>query len=254
MYRICKGVSMKPLIGITAGVTWEYQRDGFQGYRRHYLSFDYTEAVIKAGGIPVILPVISDEGTIRDMVGRLDGLLLSGGTDISPVIFGEEPEEKLGMTVIDRDRCEVMILDCASERKLPVLGICRGFQLLNCYYGGTLYQDLSSNKESFIKHDFSSLPGNPAHTIEMKEGSLIRKLLGEYNLVNSHHHQTLHKIAENFTVTAWAKDGAAEAIEGTAGDQFLFGVQFHPEMMLNQTPQVAPIFRHLIEEAEKFRS
>lgn len=245
---------MKPLIGITAGIAWENQRDGFQGYRRHYLSVDYTEAIIKSGGIPVILPVMQDWDTIRQMVGRLDGLLLSGGSDISPIIFGEEPKQKLGMTFIDRDRCEVKILDAAVERKLPILGICRGFQLLNCYFGGTVYQDISYARERHLKHDFSSLPGNPAHTIEMAEGSLIRSLLGENNLVNSHHHQVLNHIAEGFRVTAWAKDGVAEAIEWVdPADQFLLGIQFHPEMMRNDYPEVAPIFNKLIEEAEKFR-
>lgn len=244
---------MKPLIGITAGVTWETQRDGFAGYKKHYLSFDYSEAVIKSGGIPVILPVMKDAETIRELVGRLDGLLLSGGTDISPIVFGEEPKQKLGMTVIERDLAEIMILDAAAARKLPILGICRGFQLLNCYFGGSVYQDLSYARERHIKHDFNSLPGNPAHTIETAEGSLIRTLLSQSALVNSHHHQVLNRIADRFIVTAQAKDGIAEAIEGTAPDQFLFGVQFHPEMMVRDYPLFSSIFNKLIEEAEKFR-
>lgn len=245
---------MKPLIGITAGVTWESQKDEFQGYKRHYLSFDYTEAVIKSGGIPVILPVMKDRETIRELAGHLDGLLLSGGSDISPIIFGEEPKQKLGLTMIDRDRSEIQLLDFARERKLPVLGICRGFQLLNCYYGGTLYQDISYARELYLKHDFKALPGDLAHSIELVEGSLIRELLGETHLVNSHHHQVLNAIADGFTVTATAKDGIAEAIEGNGLDQFLFGVQFHPEMMLRDHPEFGQIFTKFIEEAEKFRN
>lgn len=244
---------MKPLIGITASVTWEMQRDAFAGYKRNYLSFDYIDAVIAGGGIPIILPVTRDEALLRDTVSRLDGLLLSGGSDVSPILLGEEPHQKLGLTVMERDECELLILKEATGRKLPILGICRGFQLLNCYFGGTLYQDLSESKDLFIKHDFDGLPGAPAHTLIMEENSLIRELLGDHHQVNSHHHQVLKDIAPNFRVTARARDGAPEAIEDQTGAAFIFGVQFHPEMMLRDHPHVLPIFTRFVEEAEKFR-
>ena len=243
---------MKPLIGITASVTWENEGDAFTGYKRNYLSFDYSEAIIASGGIPIILPVTEDPETIKQMVERLDGLLLSGGVDLSPILFGEEPRKDLGLTIMQRDESELLILKEAIARKLPILGICRGFQLLNCYFGGTLYQDLSEAKHLNIKHDFNGLPSDLAHSIEMEEGSLIHKLLGGNTLVNSFHHQTLKDLAPNFKVTAWAKDGAPEAIENKKGDHFMLAVQFHPEMMFKKHPYILPIFSHFIQESKEF--
>lgn len=244
---------MKPLIGITASQAFEQSRDGFLGYPRHYLSFDYTEAVIRAGGIPVILPILTEQAGAADMVARMDGLILSGGSDVSPLVFGEEPREKLGNTSILRDRSEIWILDEAARIELPVLGICRGFQLLNCYFGGSLYQDLSEAEHLHIKHAFESLPGDPAHSITTAEGSLIRELLGAKELVNSHHHQVLDRIADRFRVTAQAPDGAAEAIEPVSGEPFMLGVQFHPEMMVRTYPQFLSIFTKFIDESKQFR-
>lgn len=243
---------MKPLIGITASMTWENEGDAFTGYKRNYLSFDYSEAIIASGGIPIILPVMEEADTIKQMVGHLDGLLLSGGVDLSPVLFGDEPRKNLGLTLMQRDESERLILKEAVARKIPILGICRGFQLLNCYFGGNLYQDLSESKDLNIKHDFNGLPSDLAHSIEMEEGSLIHKLLGKNTLVNSFHHQTLKHLAPNFKVTAWAKDGVPEAIENLEGEQFIFAVQFHPEMMFKKHPYILPIFSHFIQEAEKF--
>ena len=242
---------MKPLIGITASVTWENEGDAFTGYKRNYLSFDYSDAIIASGGIPIILPTTREVETIKQMVGHLDGLLLSGGVDLSPVLFGDEPRKNLGPTIMQRDESERLILKEAITRQLPILGICRGFQLLNCYFGGTLYQDLSEAKE-LIKHDFNGLPSDLAHSIEMEEGSLIHKLLGENNLVNSFHHQTLKDLAPNFKVTARAKDGTPEAIENKKNEHFIFAVQFHPEMMFKKHPYILPLFNHFIQEAEKF--
>lgn len=244
---------MKPLIGITAGLLWEHERKGFQGYRRQYLSLDYTQAVIRAGGIPVILPLPEEKDTARELLERLDGLILSGGPDVSPLLFGEEPSLKLGMTVIQRDRWELALLEAAMARRLPILGICRGFQLLNLYFGGSVYQDISEGEQLYIKHNFDSLPGDPAHHIQLEAGSLIAELLAGVDAVNSHHHQVLKRIADKFRVTAWAPDGAPEAMEAKTGDQFILGVQFHPEMMVSQYPRFLAVFSKLIQEAEKFR-
>lgn len=243
---------MKPLIGITASVTWENAGDTFTGYKRNYLSFDYSDAVIAGGGIPVILPVTGEVEVLKEMVGHLDGLVLSGGVDLSPILTGEEPRKNLGMTIMERDEAELLILEHAVGKGIPILGICRGFQLLNCYFGGSLHQDLSETTDFYIKHDFNGLPSDLAHSIEMEEGSLIYKLMGIHNKVNSFHHQALKDIAPNFMVTAWAKDGAAEAIEYQRDDQFIFAVQFHPEMMFKKHSYILPIFSHFIQEAEKF--
>lgn len=244
---------MKPIIGITASMTWEKDRDAFSGYKRNYLSFDYADAITAAGGIPVIIPVSADEEMIREVCGRLDGLLLSGGSDISPIFLGEEPKPGLGLTLMDRDQSEWWLLEAAMSRRLPILGICRGFQVLNCFLGGTLYQDLSENPSLTVLHDYNGLPGDPAHSITAEPDSLIGQLLAGHDQVNSHHHQVLKTIAPSLRVTARARDGAPEAVEGRSGDHFILGVQFHPEMMYRRYDYVRPIFCRFIEEAARFR-
>lgn len=239
----------KPLIGITASMTWEMTQDEWAGYKRHYLSFDYVKAVEKAGGLPVILPVLSRPDLAEDLVEGLDGIIFSGGSDISPISFGQEPEPGLHTTNWWRDQSEIALLEASLKKNLPILGICRGFQLLNLYFKGTNIQDLDKSKTR-IKHSFSELAGLPAHSMTIKKDSIMFDLLGKESvLVNSHHHQALDQVAEPFKVTGQAPDGVVEAMEYVGDDRDILAVQYHPEMMLAHNDDMLPIFTWLMEKS-----
>lgn len=241
----------KPLIGITASMTWEKSQDEWAGYLRNYLSFDYVRAIEKAGGIPLMIPILKDLDNADDIIDSLDGVLFSGGSDISPISFGQEPESGLHLTNYWRDQSEIKLLERALAKHKPLLCICRGFQLVNLYFKGTIQQDLDSSKNT-IKHDYSELPGLPAHTMKIDKDSLLFTLLQkEAILVNSHHHQILDQVASEFKVSGRASDDVVEAMEYQKEDQHILAVQFHPEMMLAHSDEMLPLFTWLIEQASR---
>jgi len=218
--------------------------------------FQYREAIELAGGRVVALAENYDEEFLHIQIGELDGLLLPGGIDISPETYGEEIRGT-GETDIDFDRFEMKILHYCLEKKMPVMGICRGHQMLNVYYGGTLYQDLQTqyeNENKIIHQLREEGKIKPCfHKIYVEKNSILYELLGTEEIrVNSTHHQAVKDVAPGFKVTARSIDGVIEAMEGT-GDTFIFTVQFHPERILKEDPRFEVIFHKFIEEAEKYR-
>lgn len=241
----------KPLIGITASMTWEMSMNEWAGYKRNYLSFDYVNAVEKAGGVPIIIPVLKELNNADEIILNLDGIIFSGGSDVSPISFGNEPERGLQTTNYWRDLSEIKLIEEALKKNLPILCICRGFQLINLFFKGTVHQDLN-DKNSKIKHAYSEVPGLPAHSIDIEKDSLLFDLLKkETILVNSHHHQGLDKVANEFKVIARAKDDVVEAIEYNSKDKDILGVQFHPEILLTYSDDMLPIFKWLIDKSLK---
>jgi putative glutamine amidotransferase len=186
--------------------------------------------VIKAGGIPVILPILCDEESIRRQIELLDGVLLSGGVDINPLVYNEEPSPKLGYIFPDKDTFDLLIIKIACELKKPILAICRGHQILNVAFGGTLYQDLSDIEGCYIKHQQQAKDGAVTHTLNIVENSILHNILGSSIISNSFHHQSIKDLAPGFKVTAYSKDNVIEAIE-KCNEKFVVGVQFHPEIM-----------------------
>jgi putative glutamine amidotransferase len=194
------------------------------------LSNCYVESIVKAGGIPIILPIISDEESIRKQIELLDGVLLSGGLDVNPLLYNEEPSPKLGCIFPDKDNFDISIVKIACELKKPVLAICRGQQILNVAFGGTLYQDLSYMEGCYIKHHQQSKDGAATHTLDITPNSILHGILGNSIISNTFHHQAIKELALGFKVTAYSKDKVIEAIEKYDED-FVVGVQFHPEIM-----------------------
>lgn len=240
---------VKPIIGITSGVLVD-DAGMFPGYRRLYANEDYITSVVQNGGVPVIIPINTNVAVIEQQVAMIDGLILTGGNDITPLKYKQEPEEKLGVLFPERDKFESEVLRLAKKRNVPILGICRGAQLINVCHGGDLYQDLSYRTEKTLKHWQSHTTSQVTHSIDLVEGSKLKAIIGSDDmLVNSFHHQIMDKVAEEFSVSAVAKDGVIEAIESKMYP-FLMGVQWHPEMLCESVSSMNLIFKALIRQAE----
>jgi len=240
----------KPLIGITGNIFIDAHDELFPGLHRAYANNDYIRAVEKAGGTPLILPLIFDSEAIKDQVEAVDGILLSGGYDVHPRFYGEEPLEKLEFILQERDKHEIQIIKIAIELNKPIFGICRGLQILNVALGGSLYQDLSYIEGCYIKHVQSSLKGATSHSVDIIKGTKLFDILGENIITNSIHHQAVKDAAPTLEITALSKDGIVEGLEYT-GDNYIVAVQWHPEMIFENYPIMLKLFERLVEEASK---
>lgn len=214
---------MRPLIGVTGSLLQEPpQRDWV------YTPSDYFRAVQDAGGIPMLLPLLESGQEASDVLDRVDGLLLSGGVDMDPVHFGEDPHQRLGSISPERDASELALIREALRRDMPVLGICRGHQVLAVAAGGTLIQDLPAQLPGTLKHQQEAPRWHPSHSVTARPGTRTAELLGTAFRVNSFHHQAVRSVPADWVVSAVAPDGVIEAIEHP-GSRFVLSVQWHPE-------------------------
>lgn len=237
----------KPVIGIAPGVV-TVDSHMFPGRQRDYVNREYLRSITDNGGLPLMLPVTLDDDAISKYVSLIDGLLLCGGEDVDPLTYGEEPLAKLGAIDPQRDAYEGRLIKAVHAAHKPILGICRGVQILNATYGGTIYQDLSYMPagQGTLKHMQAQLPAYGMHHVTITATSQLATYLAATKLtVNSFHHQTLHQIAPGFKVVATASDQVVEAIESTEGGLQL-GVQWHPEMMQQVNPLMAQLFAGFI--------
>ncbi|HLS22398.1 MAG TPA: gamma-glutamyl-gamma-aminobutyrate hydrolase family protein [Pseudogracilibacillus sp.] len=238
---------MKPIIGITPIIDKEEQV--FSLNRAH------VNAVVKSGGIPVILPYTNRVNTER-IAQQLDGLYLTGGYDIDPHLFKEEPHPRLGRIEPLRDRFELTLLHRFIKENKPVFGVCRGAQVINVALGGTMYQDLSSQKKApLIQHRQTRPLKYPSHYVYVKEDSLIYQIVKERRiLVNSNHHQANWTLGKNVVASARSEDGVIEAIE-VKEHPFIIGVQWHPERLLIEKDKVSKrLYSYFIKKAIERRS
>jgi putative glutamine amidotransferase len=195
----------------------------------------YPEAIERAGGIPVIVPLLRPEA-IAALLDRVDGICLPGGPDLQPSAYGEEPHSQLGPTEPRVDAVELALVRAADRRNLPILGICRGMQLLNVARGGTLHQHLPDVVGDRLEHRQPDHGSVTTHHVETAPQSRLRAILGGPKLeVNSFHHQAVRTLGDDLNVTAWAEDGTIEAIE-EPGERLVLGVQWHAEGLRAHDP------------------
>jgi len=213
----------------------------------------YVEAVATAGGAPVLIPLNLDQGRLRAIYERLNGLLLAGGADVHPRHYGETIHEECGEIDEARDTVELTLTRWALAEGLPILAICRGIQVLNVAAGGTLYQDIASQVPGSLKHDFwPDYPRNYlAHPATINDDSHLATILGERQVaVNSLHHQAIRDLAPGFTAVAQSPDGLIEAIEGR-DHPFALGVQWHPEELVQDAPPMRRLFEEFVSVARQ---
>jgi putative glutamine amidotransferase len=204
----------------------------WDGNDRTGVNAAYVRSVLAAGGVPVILsPLLGPSFAARSLDG-VDGLLLTGGEDIHPAWYGAEPSPHLYPPSRERDLFELALFAAARQRELPILGICRGIQLVNVALGGTLIQDLPSERPGPVSHDPGSARDARTHAVRLQEGSRAAQALGAAELaVNSFHHQAVDRLANGLVATGWSEDGLIEAAESPADSPWLLAVQWHPEEM-----------------------
>ncbi len=239
-------ITKRPLIGITERLNAE---DSF--YLRRY----YAEAVEAAGAVPVHIPLIPNREYLAELCEHLDGLLLSGSnSDLDPVFYGEEPHPKLGDVIPERDETDLMLLEIAERRAMPVLAICFGMQSLNVARGGSLIQDIETQVVNPIKHEQGKVFNRPSHQIEIESHSLLAELAGQRTIrVNSSHHQAVKNPGRNLHVIARAADGVVEAVVDSRSDRFVLGVQWHPEIGWRDDRFSQAIFKRFVEASRRFR-
>lgn len=241
------GFKSKPIIGISCGSSMQKERAKGDNYNR--VPYEYIEAIEAAGGIPVLIPFLNKTENIKAIVEKIDGLLLPGGRDIEPKRYGEKPAG-VKETDLIKDALEFPLIKFAIKQDLPILGICRGCQVLNVAFGGTLLQDIKTN----IKHVQKEPRNKATHRIKIKKGSLFFKIVKKENIwVNSFHHQALKDIAPHFQATAYAEDGIIEAIESLPTEQagkkhnFILAVQCHIEHLWKNNTAIKNIFVEFIK-------
>jgi putative glutamine amidotransferase len=213
----------------------------------------YYHAAAVAGAAPALIPLMDDLETLRSIYERMDGILIPGGVDLDPSTFGEQPHELLGRIDPARDRVEIQLVKWAVEDRKPVLGLCRGLQVINVALGGTLYQDLEAEFPNAIKHDYFPNFGfsrdHLAHPVSVEAGSRLRHALRDASVpVNSMHHQGIKAPASSLVVSATAPDGLIEAAE-LPNDSFVVGVQWHPEVFELSEPSTGILFRDFVQAA-----
>lgn len=234
----------KPLIGITTNTKSNINM-GELTLNITYAPTELMTAIEQSGGIPWLIPVM-DPHIATSYIQRLDGLILTGGQDVSPNLYGQTPHEKTDAGHLERDQFEIALINASIHHKKPLLGICRGMQLYNVALGGTLYQDHDINPQSTLTHvQKNSHTHESTHAVTFSQSSRLFNVLGPNISVNSYHHQSLDQLADALTVVGRAEDGLIEACEHHTLPHYL--VQWHPEWMYAYDTASSQLFYHFIQ-------
>jgi len=223
------------------------------------MSHRYVHALTSVGAIPWLIPLLGEDiATLRGLYDELDGVFLPGGADIDPESYSAERHPSCDRSDPPRDRVELMLVGWAIEDRKPVLGVCRGLQIINLAAGGTLLQDLKDQLPGAIKHDYFPFRDgyardHIAHSVRIVEGTRLHRVAGLTEFpVNSMHHQGIERLGDGLVASAFAPDGVIEGIE-RVDDQFLVGVQWHPEVLIDTDPRMRRLFEEFLAAAREFR-
>lgn len=231
----------RPLVAVTATT----RRESGEDPPRLRLNAAYVDAIVRAGGVPYVAPVM-DPSHAEEALAPAGALVVTGGEDVDPALFGEAPRPGLGRVVRARDEWEIALIHRARERGIPVLGVCRGIQALNVALGGTLIQDIAGECPGALTHQQAEGRSTRTHRVACTPGSRIAGLVGDAPTVNSMHHQAIAVPAPGLRVTATAPDGVIEAVEWAGSDWWAVGVQWHPEELDGRD---AALFAAVVEAA-----
>lgn len=218
----------------------------------------YIRVLTRCGAVPWLIPLVADdEQTMGEIYSRLDGIFLTGGVDVEPSAYGEDRHQLCGRTDSARDEAELWMVRKAKDDRKPVLGVCRGFQVMNVASGGTLYQDVGEFYPNAIKHDYFPSHKNTyardflAHDAQVESNTTLRDLLGATDVtINSMHHQGIQRLGDDLKATAFAPDGLVEALESDTGGYYV-GVQWHPEELAATDVGMRRLFEEFLSAANK---
>ena len=236
-----KEIKRKPIIGILPSVE--------PTNKMTKVNYGYTHGIIKHGGIPMIFTFVEDEADIQQMVDMCDAFLFVGGVDVNPALYGEEKFNDTVDWSIERDHLEAPVVRMAMAQNKPIMGVCRGIQIINATLGGTLYQDLPVQNTAPNAHVHSQKVGYPegGHNVDIVKGTLFHELFGvDKTYVNTYHHQSLKDIAPGFTIGAYGEDGIVEAIY-MKDRPHVFAVQWHPELIREQHDCSDKLFEYFMK-------
>ncbi len=210
----------------------------------------YGRCVTRSGGVPILIPCMDDPAVAEDVLGAVGGLIITGGVDLDPALYGQEPARELGRISPERDTQDRAVIEWVLQHpEVPVLGICRGIQALNVFAGGTLHQDIPSCTGSKLQHSQQAPGWYGTHEVQIEADCELARTLGATTIrTNSFHHQAVDFVASGFRVVARASDGIVEAIERQDA-RLCLGVQFHPELMAECGGPMMALFQRLVEEA-----
>jgi putative glutamine amidotransferase len=236
-----------PLIGITTSLTVDTAPE------RAYVNIAYIRAVQQAGGLPLLLPPHLAPDVQVALWQRLDGLVLTGGGDIDPARFGQPRHPRTDEVAPPRDELELGLTRRALDEDVPLFAICRGIQVLNVALGGTLIQDLPSERPGAVVHSQREPRAEPTHAVKvMGEGTRLGQILGSLELnVNSMHHQAIDRLGAGLREVAWAPDGVIEGVEMPGDDRFVLGVQWHPEELVGHDQAARNLFAAIVDAARR---
>jgi len=229
----------RPLIGIIP----LYDEDK----ESYWMLPGYMKGIEMAGGLPLMLPLTSHEPMLQQIVDTFDGFLFTGGQDISPLLYKEEPLKECGMPCNERDKMEIELLKRVMQKNKSALGICRGIQLFNVVFGGTLYQDLASQRYSGVEHHQLPPYDQPVHKVSILKNSPLYQLLKTKIIsVNSYHHQAIKDLSSVFQVMAYSEDCLIEGIY-CPDKKFIWAIQWHPEFLYHKDKNSQKIFKAFVD-------